>query len=245
MANIEVLNNVTHKNLRVVTHQSKVLGDDVGSALTFPTEYGSVMLEYPIFFRKDPDTGEFCSILLLGLREDENLFLDNQRWKGNYIPLAFARGPFVISYQDQRPIGKSKQEPIISIDTSSPKISELEGESLFDSDGQATQFTQKINRYLLAIHKGIEFSKAMFESFNRFGLIEPVNLDIQLDSGQAIKIPGNYTIHEDRLLNLKGDALEELNKNGYLQAAYSVVASLGNMRKLIEMKNQRIFLRQE
>jgi len=240
MANIEVLNNVTHKDIKVLTHQSKNLGDDVGSSLTFPTEYGSVLLEYPIFFRKNPETGEFCSIVLLGLEEDENLFLDGERWKGNYLPLAFARGPFVISYQDQSELGKSVKEPVISIDRSSPKINSEQGEKLFDEDGLASEFTQKINQYLLAIHKGIEFSKAMFDCFNRYQLIEPVNLDIQLDNGQKLRVAGNYTIHEEKLAKLDGEALEELNKNGYLQAAYSAIASLANMRKLIEMKNQRL-----
>ena len=41
-----------------------------------PTEFADVQREYPIFFRKDPATGEFMSIALLGFSKDENLFLD-------------------------------------------------------------------------------------------------------------------------------------------------------------------------
>jgi len=240
MANIEVLNHVTHQNLKVIAHPSDSRGDKVGSVLTFPTEYGSMMLEYPIFFRKDPQTGEFCSVALLGLQEDENLFLTGEQWHGHYLPLAFARGPFVISYQDQTELGKSENEPVISIDRESPKVSLQKGESLFDSNGQASQFTQQVNRYLLAIHKGIEFSRAMFASFISCDLIEPVDLDIKLEDGSQFKIAGNYTIHEEKLLNLDGDTLVQLNKKGYLQAAYAVIASLNNMKKLIQLKNQTL-----
>ena len=44
---------------------------------TFPTEYGDIQREYPIFFRKDPRHGESLSVALLGFAQDENLFLQD------------------------------------------------------------------------------------------------------------------------------------------------------------------------
>ncbi len=70
MARHALLNNVAHKDLRVITRPAPEFGDNVTSVLTFPTEYGDVQREYPIFFRKDAATGEFISVALLGLREE-------------------------------------------------------------------------------------------------------------------------------------------------------------------------------
>ncbi len=75
-----MLNNVAHKDLRVITRPAAQFGDNVPTVLTFPTEYGDVQREYPIFFRKDATTGEFMSVALLGFEKNENLFLDEQGW---------------------------------------------------------------------------------------------------------------------------------------------------------------------
>ena len=56
-----------------------------------PTEFADVQREYPIFFRKDPSTGEFTSFALLGFSKDENLFLEDGHWKAAYVPGVIAR----------------------------------------------------------------------------------------------------------------------------------------------------------
>jgi len=115
MAKHALLNNVAHKNLRVITRHSADLGDNVGSVVTFPTEWGDVHREYPILFRKDPATGEFLSVALLGFGEAENLFLDESGWNASYIPGIVARGPFLIGFQ--------REEPVIHVDLDHPRIS--------------------------------------------------------------------------------------------------------------------------
>ena len=52
-------------------------------------------------------------------------------------------------------------------------------------------------------------------------------------------MPNFFTIDAERLASLKGDALERLNRPGYLQLAVMVVHSLGNVEWLIELKNRR------
>ena len=58
MARYELLNNVAHKDLRVATRFGREFGDDVGMVPAFPSEYAELQREYPIFFRKDRDSGE-------------------------------------------------------------------------------------------------------------------------------------------------------------------------------------------
>jgi hypothetical protein len=53
-------------------------------------------------------------------------------------------------------------------------------------------------------------------------------------------LKGFYTINQDRLAQLDGEALEKLNRAGFLQGAFLVVASLNNVKKLIDMKKRRL-----
>ena len=97
MTNIVLLDNVTHKDLRVRTGYSVEFGDHVNLALVFPTEFAFVQREYPILFRRYPD-GDPEAVALLGLDKGENLFLDEPGWNARYVPAVQQRGPFLIGF---------------------------------------------------------------------------------------------------------------------------------------------------
>lgn len=52
MANTVLLNNLAHQDLKVVTRFGAEFGENIGSALVFPTEFIELQKEYPILFRK-------------------------------------------------------------------------------------------------------------------------------------------------------------------------------------------------
>ncbi|MBM0106254.1 SapC family protein [Steroidobacter sp. S1-65] len=239
MARHELLNNIAHKDLRVITRHGAEFGDNVATVLTFPTEYGDVQREYPIFFRKDPQTGEFQSIALLGFQQDENLFLDEQGWHAAYIPGIVARGPFLIGFQNKDVDGELRREPVIHVDLDSPRISATEGEPVFLPQGGNTRYLERIGTVLQGIHLGLALSKTMFDAFTAAELIEPVNVEIKFSDEEQFNLRGLYTISEERLRALDGDTLYKLNSAGFLQGAFLVIASLNNVKKLIDMKHRR------
>ena len=128
MARYELLNNVTHKDLHVITRFGREFGDDVGMVPAFPTEYAELQAEYPIFFRKDRGSDEWQSVALLGFEQKENLFLQDGRWNATYLPGAVAKGPFLIGFQEQRVAGELRQEPVIHVDLEHPRVTFGEGE---------------------------------------------------------------------------------------------------------------------
>ena len=71
------------------------------------------------------------------------------------------------------------------------------------------------------------------------GLIEPVQIQIQLDDRAQYSLPGFLTISQERLAALDGVQLKRLHKSGSLQLAMLVMTSLGNVPWLIELKNRR------
>ena len=85
------------------------------------TELRAVQREYAIIFRKHSETGRFFPNVLLGFKQDENLFLDgNGNWNAVHIPLAMAKGPFIIGFQDV----EGKPQASACIDLADPRVSE-------------------------------------------------------------------------------------------------------------------------
>ncbi|HWM28157.1 MAG TPA: SapC family protein [Woeseiaceae bacterium] len=239
MTNHVLLNNLAHRDMRVITRYAAEFGDNVHAVLTFPTEYGDVQREYPILFRKDAG-GEFQSIALLGLAQGENLFLDHGQWKASYVPGIVARGPFLIGFQEQEVDGETRKEPVIHVDLDNPRVNESEGEAVFLQHGGNTPYLERIASILRGIQEGVAMSKAMFAAFESHDLLEPVKIEAEVLTDVKYVLKGFHTINQDRLAQLDGEALENLNKAGFLQGAFLAVASLNNVKKLIDMKQQRV-----
>ena len=168
----------------------------------FPTEFADIQREYPIFFRKDPDTDEYSAVALLGLTKDENLFLEGDRWDASYIPGIIARGPFLIGFQEREESGESVKEPMIHIDLDHPRVSQSEGEPVFLENGGNSRYLDRIASILNGINDGLVFNKAMFALFTKLRLIEPLKLEIKLDADSLYNLVGLHTISEPKLRNL-------------------------------------------
>lgn len=234
----EMLNNVAHKDLRVITRPGAQYGDAVGTVMTFPTEYGDIQREYPIFFRKDPQSGEYLSVALLGFTKDENLFLEGDRWDATYVPAILARGPFLIGFQERNEGGDPRREPVIHVDLDHPRVSQTEGERVFLDLGGNSPYLERMASVLKGINQGLDVSKAMFAAFTAADLIEPMNLEIKFAEEQY-NLVGLHTINREKLANLDAESLHRLNRAGFLQGAYLVMNSLGNVQRLVERKQRR------
>jgi hypothetical protein len=248
MEKIEVLNNIVHEHLRVNSRFAAELGDNVASTITFLTEFSDVQKEYPILCRKHPDSGEYQALVFFGLQKDENLFLvdadpasqKNSGWRAEYVPAVMARGPFSIGIQREIENGTEIHKPVVHIDMNHPKAASENGQVLFLENGGHSSYLNHISKVLDTINDGIYLTKLMFDAFNKYQLLEDVVLDIEFQNQEKLKVAGFQTINADKLAELNGDALEELNKSGFLQAAYFIVASMSNIRKLIDLKNRKI-----
>lgn len=231
MANHAPLNNVDHKNLRVVTARGAAYGDAVMSALTFPAEFRDLQACYPIVFAQDGN-GSYDAVALLGFEQGENLFLGPNGWDAPTIPLTVERQPFMI--------GRGGDELSIHVDLDSPRVRDggIEGEALFLTYGGTSEYLERISSVLRTIHDGLQASRAFVAALVELELIESFVLDVELDDGSQNRLAGFYTINEDRLAQLSAEELGRLHRDGYLQAIYMAVASLAQFRDLIQRKNR-------
>ena len=240
MTNHVTLDNVTHKDLRVIRDYAKIPGYDVNVARVFPGEFIQLQTEYPLFFMRNKDEGNFEPIALLGFADHENLYLGGQGWDAGYVPLSIERQPFLIGFQRQMVDGVPTEAPVVHIDMDHPSVSETEGERVFLPHGGESPLLERITSVLMTIHQGHEAAKSLSEILVGMELIESLTLEVALKDGSTESLKGLYTINEDRLQGLNASALEALHKKGHLRDVYMMLASLPNVSRLIERKNQRL-----
>lgn len=225
-----LLNNVDHKDLRIITARGAQYGDNVMTALSFPHEFRNLQAHYPIVFFKTEDGTGFHAAALLGFQEGENLFLDAGVWDAAYVPLTLARQPFLI--------GNVRGELLLHVDLDSPKVSRTEGEPVFLEFGGNTDYLEQVSSMLRAIHDGMEQAPAFSAALQEFNLLESFVFDVELPDGTQHRLAGCYTVNEECLQTLDGAALEQLSRAGFLQPLYMVIASLSNLRALAERKRR-------
>jgi hypothetical protein len=225
-----ILNKSQHRDLRVNVSRGAEYGDDIMSALTFPEEFRNVQTYYPIVFQKD-EQGGFQPVALFGLQQGENLFLEGSHWDAHYIPLSVQREPFLI--------GRSPNGEQVHIDLDHPRVGDETGQALFHDHGGPTEFLEHISNVLGILHAGVKNTQAYIEALLKHDLLESFVLDVQFDEENQGRLAGYYTINQDRLRQLDGNALEELSREDHLEPTFLAAASLTHMRDLIERYRKR------
>lgn len=239
MTRYALLDNVAHKDLRIVARFGREFGDATSLVPAYPTEWAELQREYPLFFRRDAE-GAWQCVALLGFERDENLFLQGDRWNAGYLPGAVAKGPFLIGFQDRIENGEPRHEPVVHVDLAHPRASFVEGEAVFLPQGGRTPYLEHVLGVLRGIHDGVEAGKAMYAAFDAAGLIQPLDLQVQLDERHRVNLTGLHGVDRDRLAALDAETLLFLHRAGYLEGAYLLLASMHNMRRLMAEKQRRL-----
>jgi len=237
MGQYVLLDNVTHKNLKIITDRGENYGDAVGYVPIIPWEFRKAVGDYPIVFRKN-SSGQFESVVLLGFNQNENLFLNGADWQADYIPLSIERMPFMIGHTTGSMSGQ--QKAVIHIDSESPRVNDQKGESVFLEHGGNSAYLERINSILAELIKGVEQNRHYTKALSALDLLEPFTLKVQLKHNASIEVKGFYIINEENLRALDGNALAQLHKDNFLELTYLSIASLSNLLKLIKKKEEKI-----
>lgn len=241
MTNHVLLNNIEHKDLKINTDRTQEMGDNVWFAQTFPMEFRNVQAHYPILLQKDPNTGRFMLVALFGFENDDNLFLSNGKWDASYIPFAIQRMPFYIGFQNIENNGATDKQRVITLDVDSPKVNKNKGADLFLAHGGNSDYLENIAIILETLHEGIQQSRSFISALVSFDLIEAVTLDIELNDNSKHQLVGFYTINEDNLNALSNDNYLALQKAGFIESIYMIIASQMNIHDLVARKNAKLF----
>lgn len=231
-----LLDNVTHRHLRIRTERSAALGDARQSALALPAEFRQLQAHFPIVFQQVDGEAGFQPIALFGLEEGQNLFLTDGGWDAPVVPMALQRDPFMI--------GRSGDTLQLHVDLDSPRIVRPDegeaGTAVFLPHGGHSEYLDHVVALLEHLHAHAQHLPAFIHALTRHQLLEPFVLDVELPDGEQGRLSGLYTIHEERLAALPGAALEALQRDGHLLPIYMQLASLQQLQQLVERQTRRM-----
>src|SRR5690606_22685711 len=141
-----------HRKVRAAAPDCR-FARQVNSLFLAGVEFNEACKEYAIVFSRVPG-GRTVPVVVLGLRNGENLFLDDQdRWIGRYVPAFVRRYPFVLAQLPGQALG-------VCIDEACPALDDEEGEPLFDAQGQDTPFLRKAMDFLAQYQQACQRTEA-------------------------------------------------------------------------------------
>lgn len=227
MSNFVALNNIDHAKLRVETRYDEESVNNINQALVFPTEFAMLQREYPIFFRQDENKA-FHAVVLLGLDKDENLFIDGNQWSARYIPAMQERGPFILENKGD--------DPVVRLNLDDARVSSSRGENIFLTHGGYTAYFESILKTLQRLHIGANIVDDFFSHLQSFDLIDSVNVQVNLSEDRRYTIPDLFTVSKQKMMELSGQQLFDLNQLGLLEHCFAILSSASNVSRLADMK---------
>jgi len=236
MTKLVMLNPRTHKNLRINPKLTDAHGANERLVPVVLSEFPRLALHYPVVFTKNNETGQFVCVAIFGFEKGENLFWKENTWDAAYKPLNVARQPFFIG-REKEDDNDGDDNYVICIDSESRSLQADEGELLFDASGKETKYLENMKSVLASLLEGERKTNAFLDKLLALDLLTPLSLDITFANNESQRVEGTYTIDENKLQTLSGDAIAELHSLGYLAPLYSMIISLGQFYPLITRKN--------
>jgi hypothetical protein len=239
LSSLELLTAKKHQSLRVKTGFSADFGDNVMAAVTFPEEFIALNANFPIVFREADDESEddFLCLALMGVETDENLFLDQDGASEPQFPLTMRIRPFIVGADPEDEVTGS-----VLIDSQSNRLTnnESEGQALFQSNGEYTDFLKGRIRQLELCYQGRQKGRGFIQMLRDYDLLESLQADLNFCDGTIKTLTGFYGINIERMNELPAKALKRMNDKGYLMPCFLSIASLTRIGDLVDRKNARI-----
>jgi hypothetical protein len=208
----------------------------VNSLFLVSSELSVAAREFPVVFTLDPD-GEVSLAVVLGLRADENLFVDAAgQWLAEYKPAYLRRYPFILA----RP-SEHDSDYTVCIDEAYPGLNQSgEGQRLVTEEGKPSPLLEQAIDFLQKFQKEAQLTGEFCRFVHQQGLLDSVQANISLSTGQKLSLAGMHCVTEKRLQTLAPGILRDMLMNGYLDSIYRHMHSLANFDGLMRRLEQRV-----
>lgn len=231
MAKVELLNSNTHKNIKIKTNRDV---SDLNQQSILPLvlgEFSHAATEFPICFIKNNQSEDIQIVALMGIERGENLFVKGNDWDAAYMPARYTHRPFGLL---QNPEDKANFG--IAVDFDSELVNEEEGVTLFDENGNETEFLAKqkeaMRTYLEQEHLTKGFAKELMDK----ELLVQRQITVTVHDKQ-FNIDGVYIIDEKKFEELSDEVFMDFRKRGLLNPIYTHLLSMRQMNNLIRRKS--------
>ena len=231
---VVALNSDVHRNMRFAANEANFLfARDTTAVLLAGVEFAEAGREYPIVFIRGQDQ-QLRPVALLGVRNGENLFVDEQgKWDARYIPAFVRRYPFVLAE------GGAKGQLVVCIDEGCPALNADHGELLINAEGKLEPRMNEVMQFLQNFQQEFMRTELVTKKLEELGLFIQQGARIDTSAGETFQLNDFYLIDEKKFGQIEDAKLPELFRSGALGLAYLHLASLGNMRKLVDRMSAR------
>ncbi|MDH4215400.1 MAG: SapC family protein [Gallionella sp.] len=225
---VVALNSEVHRNLKFAGNEVNfAFARDTTAVLLAGVEFAEAGREYPIVFIRGQDK-QMRPVALLGVRNNENLFVDEQgKWDARYIPAFVRRYPFVMAD------GGANGQLVVCIDESCPALNAKNGELLINAEGKLEPRMNEVMQFLNNFQNEFVRTEAITKQLDELGLFVQQGARFDTPAGETFQLNDFYLIDEAKFGQIADDKLPKLFRSGALGLAYLHLASLGNMRKLL------------
>ena len=222
------LSSEKHKDWSVKTGADYAFAKQVNSVPLVAVEFPHAAAEYSIVFAGEGDA--MMPIVILGMREDENLYLNEANvWNAKYIPAFIRRYPFVFSSNED------KSTFTLCIDEEFAGCNqENRGERLFDADGARTQYLENVLRFVNDYQGQFQRTQLFCKKLQELDLLEPMQAQFTLSGGEQLRLAGFMAVNREKLKNLPEEKIAELFKTDELELVYLHLQSMTNFSAMAE-----------
>ena len=189
---------------------------------------------YPIAFSPD---GHATPVAILGLRNNENLFVDaNGKWEETayYKPAYIRRYPFIFSEMPDR------DQLTLCVDNVEDVIENSKAQPFFNEDDSISEFSKSALEFCKAYHfaaqETVEFSKALVES----GVLIDREAQIRLPGDKLVNFSGFKIVSAAKLAELDDKIFLEWRKKDWLRHVYAHLFSGVQWNRLTALLNARL-----
>ncbi len=236
------LNRTEHKDLRLKPIPNMKFALGAHSVPLTGVEFGLAARDLPIVFAGN-DLADAGPVALLGLRQNENLFVDAEgQWAPNvYIPAFVRRYPFVLA---EKPAGQEGDDFAVFLDEGYEGFGTAEGDRLFNEDGTDTEMLTRAVGFLGEFQQHVARTRWFMEQLRKHNLLEARNMSMRKGApdspdGRVINLNGLFVVNEEKLRQLDEKAAQELLREGVLGWIYAHLMSLNNIDRLGQRLGER------
>ncbi len=197
-------------------------------AISF-SEFSAAARDYPIVFASLDQARSFAPVVVLGLAEGVNLFIDGSgEWdRVAYLPAFVRRYPFCISklYVD----GEPQSERVVCV---AKAYVDPAGVALFDARGVPTTRWRETERLLAVYETDLDLTAQMCAALARLRLFSPFSMQVLQAGAAAVRLAGMYRIDEAKLKDLNPASHKVLVGKDFMSRIYAHLHSLENFSRL-------------
>ncbi|WP_394172505.1 SapC family protein [Thalassotalea litorea] len=231
--NVQPLNKNVHGNTKIKAQKNFKQVESQHLVPLVVHEFSRASAEFPVVFVKNSENGTFQPVALFGLKPGENLYTASESWGGTYVPACITHFPMALV-----PESKDSDNYMVIIATDNDVVNEEEGQSLFEENGDETEYLAKRKEAMASYLEHAHITRMFTKELADKDLLVQQNLEIDLN-GEKIAINGLYLVNEKKLNELSDEEYLELRKRGFMSPIFAHLNSMHQVHRLVQKKAQQ------